>query len=82
MSCFDTSSMPTVSLEMATEISSFAGSLDEVKEDNCFDNFPAPEAAPAEDGTGADLPARMAFAYSFASKSNDANVAYNESGSI
>lgn len=74
--------MPTVSLEMATEISSFAGSLDEVKEEDCFDSFPAPEVAPANDGAGAGSPARMAFAYSFASKSNEVNVAYNGSENI
>lgn len=83
LSCFETSSIPTVSLEIATEISSFAGSLDEVSADDCFDNFPDASGAPAEDGAGVGSPARMAFAYSFASKSGAANGRYRASeGSV
>ena len=81
LSCFDTSSMPTVSLEIATEISSFAGSLDEFRADDCFDSFPGVRVAPAEDGAGVGSPARVAFAYSFASKSDAANGAYRASES-
>ena len=63
LSCFDTSSIPTVSLDIATEISSFVSS------------FPMP-ALRASFDCDFGSPARMVLAYSFASKTGDAKTLY------
>jgi hypothetical protein len=62
--CFDTSSIPKVSLEMATDMSSLAGC-------SCVFGLVAigfPVDVESDEG-GYGSPARMAFAYSFVSKS-------------
>ncbi len=75
LSCLDTSSRPTLSFEIATEISSLAGSLKAEEEEAAFANF-----AEFEDAGGCNgSPARMAFAYSSGSKSCAAKTAYDAS---
>lgn len=62
--CFDTSSIPNVSFEMTTDISSLAGG-------SCVVGLVAmtfPVGLESDEG-GYGSPARMAFAYSFVSKS-------------
>ena len=63
-----------MSLEITTEISSFAGSPEEDREDMTF-GFPEL----AEVRTEACSPASILFAYSFGSKSGDAKGTYIES---
>ena len=81
MSCLDTSSRPTLSFEIATEISSFAGSFDEDDADEgAFTTRSGGcRASPALDRGWNASPDRIAFAYSFASKFGEAKTAYGVS---
>lgn len=75
LSCLDTSSRPTLSFEIATEISSLAGSLKADDVEATLASFAEFEDAGACNGS----PARIAFAYSSGSKSDAAKTAYVES---